>query len=92
MTHGPRRTGRLVRHYYQTDGAPKKRLEGYEQAVLDARSEGDAPPDLSEHMAEKFDCQTVEDFIIPAGWEIVQTDWNTDTGEAWVTFFVPDGG
>jgi hypothetical protein len=89
MTRPGDRRGSLTRIHYKTDGHPSVRLEAHEQAVIDAAAEGEDPPSLAESLAEKFESQTVYDITIPAGWEIVQTEWNTDTGEAWVTFFSP---
>lgn len=92
MTSDAQRKGRLTRICHFTDGHPTYRREAFEEADKEALEQGMDRPVLEEFMDEKFSCQTVNDFIIPARWEIVQTDWDTDAGEVHVTYFIPDGG
>lgn len=106
MNYSKHRKGRLVRHAFRTNGHPANRLKDYNEMVAqydkdyaEALAAPEAKfPEPSEHpgqldafLADRFECQSVEPFLIPDRWEVIHAEWNTDAGEVFVTYFIPDG-
>lgn len=101
------RKGRLVRHAFRTNGHPANRLKDYNEMVAqydkdyaeadvsgrvcDYPEPSEHPGQLEEFLADRFECQSVEPFLIPDRWEVIHAEWNTDAGEVFVTYFIPDG-